>query len=291
MAQCRAIKAEADHEFPVLRPGNRIGHNAVMGERDTAEEVRAITTTVLFAGENRDLLRAGVAVMVEAAIADGELRGVALDGRCAKDSRQLQRFTAEARQQGHAVVILLLDPVGPYWLEAADDLRADDRVAIIPLVARPNFAVQRAWRRRTPSGVPKASGILAVNSRADHLTLAIQTAAATPRETGFWIDRDIDNQPVARHPAQFLAGVAPQSVVDILRKPNDHQKVVLAAYMPNKEAAAAVGIKRDSFTEKLKEIRENLEAPSDVALGRIATEYGLFEDVPADWWELIPDKD
>lgn len=242
------------------------------------------STSVVLTG-GRELLGAGVGALITAAIESDELRDAALHPKTPKDKAQLRTCVSELRLEQQAVVVLLLDPAGQGWLDAADELRADDRVAFLPLVARPNYAIQRVWRRKIPSGNRcRASGILALNSPAKHLTLAIAAAAATPHETGFWLSRDGDDAPVSRHPADFLAHEAPDDVRDILKNAGLHETLVLASRLSTKEAAARVGIEPGSFRDRVKGLRRRLDAPSDVALGRMAASYGLFEDTPPEWW-------
>lgn len=238
--------------------------------------------TVLLAGD-RELLREAVASLVTDRISSEDLQHAELASERPKDAQQTRRQAEQLRAGGRTLVVVLLDPVGETWLEAADQLRGDERVAILVLAARPSYVLQRVWRQRTPSGKRRASGMLALNSPARHLAAALRAAVDSPGETGFWLQRDINEQGIAQHPAEFLANEANAPVREILKKESQHQTLVMASELPREEVIAKLAIADGTYRERLNALAKKLGANSDVGLGRRAAELGLFVDEGLTW--------
>lgn len=178
------------------------------------------------------------------------------------------------------VTALLLDPLDPAWRDAALELRADERVGILALTARPSYFLQRAWRQRSADGsVRAASGLLSLESDAQTLTTIIGRAFETPADTGAWLTSTVDGDKVPLHPAGFAATPAGREA-DAIRAYEELWTTLRMAgdgYAKN-EIAGELNIEAETVRERLKRCEERLGATTEVQLGRRACEFGLFDD-------------
>jgi len=237
---------------------------------------------------DRGLLEEGVRAVILDTIAGGDLSDAELVSRCVREPEKLRLAVESERATATTLVVLLLDPLGTAWLDVADEIRSDDHVAVLVLVARPNYAVQRMWRRRTATGRYRATGMLALNSGGGDLLGALKAAASNTAESGYWLERDGDDMPIARHPTALLAAVPDDvaaAITHIQRRRLLHKALVLSSRLPRDEVLAQLNVADGTYTGQKKELKTLLGVDTDMQLIFKAYEYGLIGEAGPEWSE------
>jgi hypothetical protein len=192
-----------------------------------------------------------------------------------KDPKTLRRKVPDVRLKYRGgVAVLLVDPVTDDWLQAARELRSDPKVAILVLTARPSYQLQRRWRAKVGEGGDRvASGMLSLESSVDDIVGVLHASFKRPKDSGYWLETQVDGTKVEVHPTEFYATTDGQKARVLRSKPAVYDTLLVVG-----EGQEIQPRDRELVGERLKSARESLEAQSNVQLGRIAAELGLFLD-------------
>jgi len=178
------------------------------------------------------------------------------------------------------VAVVLIDPVTPAWLKAAKELRRDKKVAIVVITARPSYEVQRRWRAKDMGDEERpASGMLSLESSLDDIGGSLRASLDHPKDSGYWLETMVDGKKVPLHPSEFFGTEEGEKARRLRSKPDDYRTLLLAGEgLSNAEIEQLEHLADGVGGERLKRARECLGANSNIQLGRIAAELGLFLD-------------
>jgi hypothetical protein len=207
-----------------------------------------------------------------------------------KDPGALARNAPYLRNEyGEGVAVVFVDPVTNDWLNAAEELRSKDRkIAVVVITARPSYEIQRRWRAKVSDDARRiATAMLSLESRVADIVGTVRAALDNPDDSGRWLTTHIDGEKIEVHPAAFYATDEGKKV-ETLRSDRARYRTLLRAGegLSNKEIEAIEDLAKEGARDRLNKAREILDAATDVQLGRIAAELGLFVDVSQDLFDV-----
>jgi len=190
----------------------------------------------------------------------------------------------EKRPLGASRVVLLVDPIDEAWAQEVRRCRATpehQRTGLLVVASRPTYLGVRRWRQRPRAGNYLASGYIGGGASLQELIDAVRRCARGPEDGGVWPDGPV--HPAAQ--AQTLDGAL---AAEIRGDPRVHEMLVMTCRSASrKEIADRFGIKEESLTDRMTNMRRRFGVSNAMALGVRISELGLLEDLPAD---LAPEQ-
>src|SRR5207245_546137 len=112
----------------------------------------------------------------------------------------------------------------------------------------------------------------------DDIVGSLRASLNRPQDSGYWLEKTrVDGGVIRVHPAEFYKTKDGSKARMLRSKPDDYHTLILAGNgLANKEIDGWKHVQDGVSRERLNRAQRDLGVKSDVALGRIAAELGLF---------------